>query len=274
MSKSAKSANDILGNSEPKCPKKPKESKKYCLTLNNWTEEELNTMEQSAEKNKFKYLFGKEIGEKCGTPHLQGFILMPSKHSITATNKLLGCIRNHLTPMNGSIKHNVDYCTKGGNWVTNMSEYKMKKPLKLITTLKPWMIEIEELNKTEPDGRSIYWYWENIGGVGKSQFCKYMYVKYQSLVIQGGKLADIMNILFNTNMDDVNMVIIDVPRKNGNKISYGAVECILNGMITNTKYETGIKVFNPPHVVVFSNFEPDTDDTLSADRWKIKKITN
>lgn len=72
-------------------------------------------------------------------------------------------------------------------------------------------------------------------------------------------------------MNDVTMLIIDVPRNNGNNISYSAVECILNGMITNTKFETGVKVFNAPHVVVFSNYEPDTEK-LSEDRWSIKKI--
>jgi hypothetical protein len=58
---------------------------------------------------------------------------------------------------------------------------------------------------------------------------------------------------------------------NQNKVSYSSIECIKNGMITNTKYETGFKVFNPPHVVVFSNFPPD-EEKLSADRWNIKEI--
>ena len=42
-------------------------------------------------------------------------------------------------------------------------------------------------------------------------------------------------------------------------------------MICNTKYETGMKLFNSPHLIVFSNFYPDTDK-LSADRWKIALI--
>jgi len=91
------------------------------------------------------------------------------------------------------------------------------------------------------------------------------------LVIQGGKMADIMNIIFNTNMDKINNMFIDIPRNNGNKVSYNSIECILNGMITNTKYETGTKVFNPPNIFVFSNFMPDTS-SLSKDRWKIYTI--
>ena len=77
-----------------------------------------------------------------------------------------------------------------------------------------------------------------------------MYIKHKCLVIQGGKLADIINIIYNVNMDEVNCLIIDVPRKNKNKVSYTAIECILNGMITNTKFETGIKVLIPEYCYI------------------------
>ena len=72
-------------------------------------------------------------------------------------------------------------------------------------------------------------------------------------------------------MNAIRMVLIDVPRNLKNNVSYSAIECILNGMITNTKYETGLKVFNPPHVVVFSNYYP-VMDKLSMDRWKIMEL--
>jgi len=100
-----------------------------------------------------------------------------------------------------------------------------------------------------------------------------MYVKHKAITIQGGKLADIMNIVFNLNMDECRMLLIDIPRNNLNHVSYSAIECILNGMITNTKYETGVKVFNPPHVVCLSNFDPDLDK-LSEDRWNVIEIVD
>jgi hypothetical protein len=43
-------------------------------------------------------------------------------------------------------------------------------------------------------------------------------------------------------------------------------------MICNTKYETGVKVFNSPHIFVFANFPPDKPDELSNDRWIIKEL--
>lgn len=72
---------------------------------------------------------------------------------------------------------------------------------------------------------------------------------------------------------DVEIIILDVPRANGNNISYKSLEEIKNGIICNTKYETGSKLINPPHIVVFSNSEPDIDQ-FSNDRWEIFQIVN
>jgi len=270
---SAVSAVDTLVGGNTKTPTTKKEVKKFCLTLNNWNEEEVNNIVKIAVSVlKCEYILGYEIGE-CGTPHIQGFLLLDKKKSWDSVHKSLNNKRIHLECAKGSIKENIAYCTKDNNFITNIKGLKRRDPLKIITDLYPWQSEIVELLKTEPDGRTVHWYWENTGGAGKSAFCKYMFVNHNVLVIQGGRLCDIMNILFNYNCDNLRMIIIDIPRRNGNKISFAAVECILNGMITNTKYETGVKVFNPPHLVVFSNFEPDTIH-MSIDRWRITEIIN
>ena len=70
-------------------------------------------------------------------------------------------------------------------------------------------------------------------------------------------------------MVKTNLVVFDLPRNNGNKISYSALESIKNGLIVNTKYETGSKLFNSPHIIVFSNMQPDVT-AMSGDRWVIK----
>jgi hypothetical protein len=67
------------------------------------------------------------------------------------------------------------------------------------------------------------------------------------------------------------MVIIDLPRSSrGNKV-YEAIESLKDGIITSQKYRGKTIVFNSPHVVVFSNREPDRKK-LSADRWDIRYI--
>ena len=69
------------------------------------------------------------------------------------------------------------------------------------------------------------------------------------------------------------VIVIDVPRDNGNTVSYKAIEQIKNGMICNTKYETGMKLFNSPHIIIFANMPPE-EHKLSADRWKIFEISS
>jgi len=238
---------------------------KYDFVWNNFKKDELDNIKIVLIKLCKRYIWGEEIGES-GTPHLQGFMDLKKKMRITELKKYFplfhfGECRNEPAL--------IEYCQKDG---CNIQSFGFPKPIKTLSLdqLYDWELKILELLKTEPDGRKVNWYYETKGNFGKSSFCKYLHIKHNCLVIQGGKLADIMNIIFNTNMDNVQSIVIDVPRVNKNKVSYASLECILNGMITNTKYETGTKVFNPPHVIIFSNYAPDCDeDILSADRWNI-----
>ena len=99
-----------------------------------------------------------------------------------------------------------------------------------------------------------------------------MCVKYNTLYLSGGKYSDIMNLVFNQNMNSCRGILIDIPRANKGQISYASLESIKNGMVCNTKYETGVKIFNSPHLFVFANFPPTKPEELSADRWKIFQI--
>lgn len=252
------------GNTDTSIASKDSSSPKYVwdFVLNNWSEEEYCSILNVCKDIGKKYIISKEVGLQ-GTHHLQCYISLKKKLRKKQLIELFGKRVSFRPARNEDAL--IEYCRKDGDYV----QYGFPKPIKIISELKEWQKNIENIVFNEPDGRSVYWYYDTVGGKGKSAFCKYMYVKHNALVIQGGKLADIMNIIFNYNMDNCNMIIIDVPRNNGNKISYNAVECILNGMITNTKFETGVKVFNPPHVVVFSNYEPEYS-SLSLDRWIVK----
>lgn len=171
--------------------------------------------------------------------------------------------------------HNVsDYANKNDPSYDGVARgsWGFPKPIKVITELYAWQIEIEKLCATEPDDRKIYWFWESKGGIGKSQFIKYMVVKHKALLCQGGKHTDIINLVFNCNMDETSIVFFDIPRANKGHISYSSLECIKNGMVCNTKYETGVKVFNTPHLIVFANFPPEDESMLSNDRWVIREL--
>lgn len=49
-----------------------------------------------------------------------------------------------------------------------------------------WEFEILKLIETRPDYRALYWYWEPIGGVGKTSFAKYLCVKHNAIMVGGG----------------------------------------------------------------------------------------
>lgn len=262
----------LNGNTNFSKPQEVKEKKQcnkmkfWFFTLNNYTEDDIKEIVPKFNDICKRYNFQEEVGKE-GTKHLQGTIELKVKMRWTEF-KLNNKIHWEKTR---NIDKAFEYCikedTKAGRvWIH-------PKPIKIISNLYPWQVEIRDLFLTEPDGRTCYWYFEEKGGAGKSSFCKYMYIKHKAITIQGGKLADVMNIIFNLDMNEVKMIIIDIPRNNGNNISYSSVECILNGMITNTKFETGVKVFNPPHVVCFANCLPD-DSKLSRDRWVIKNISD
>jgi len=274
---SSNSSSGFLGNTANQKPKQPSGVVKYCFTLNNYKSNEIINITEHLKKFCYKFLFQTEIG-LCNTDHLQGSFWLNKKMRITEFKQWpYGMGKAHYEAMKNE-QAAINYCNKTDNTLLYFPAGKrvnwgFPAEINILSTLFSWQEDVKNKAMGAPDGRTIHWIFETTGGVGKSAFCKYMYVKHNSLVIQGGKLADIMNIIFNTNMDKVNSMFIDVPRNNGNKISYNAVECILNGMITNTKYETGTKVFNPPNIFVFSNFMPDTS-CLSKDRWKIYNIKN
>jgi len=267
MPKNSSNSSGENGNTKHSTPKKSQVSPsvKWCFTYNNYPINYHSMIDPILKENCKKFVYGEEVGES-GTPHLQGSIWLKTK---MRPDQLKLDKKIHWEKMRNE-EASIKYCQKD----SKVTIHGFPKPIKILNELRKWQADIENLIiNNEPDGRTINWYWEATGGTGKSSFCKYMFVKHGTLIIQGGKLADISNIIFNSNMDEITAVVIDIPRVNSNKVSYAAIECILNGMITNTKYETGVKVFNPPHVVVFANDPPETE-SLSKDRWKVTEISN
>lgn len=137
--------------------------------------------------------------------------------------------------------------------------------------LYDWQKDIIEIIKAPADDRKVFWYWSVRGNVGKSQFVKHLCMNYNAILLTKGKYNDICNLIFKANMIMNNIVVFDLPRNNGNSISYDAIESIKNGMITNMKYETGFVCFPSPHILVFAN-EPPDECKLSADRWIITEL--
>lgn len=269
-----------VGNTETTPASKKSDKKQisqrlnWFFTFNNYPEDAIDALDACFREICTDWIFQEEIGEKCGTPHLQGNIRLKKSMRFTEFSPDL---RIHWEPTR-LVVNAKNYCNKdstrkpggqvrfGGGWIP-------KKELKIIEPTHPWQREVINLIQyTEPDDRKVYWYWSEKGGVGKSSLAKYLIHKFKALFIDEGKKADIMNLIFHADMDRDNCaVVIDIPRANGDKVSYKSIESIKNGCIYSPKYEGGYKLFNSPHVICFANCEPDYEQ-LSSDRWVVKQI--
>jgi len=237
--------------------------KDWVFTLNNYTTEEVESLGKLF-GSIGSYIYGFEVGDE-GTPHLQGFIKLHTKMRLNEMKDINKRIHWEVKGKFSTMKQAEDYCKKEGNWVSNYLE-----ELKLIAP-RDWQLDVLKIIEAPADERKIYWFWETVGNVGKSSLCKYICAKHKGIYIDEGKKCDIINIIFNCDITSKSVIVIDIPRSNGNKISYKAIEQIKNGMICNTKYETGMKLFNSPHVLIFANEAPD-ESKLSADRWSIRNL--
>lgn len=248
-------------------------SKKWTLTAyNNEIETLLNAIPNDP-KIKY-YALGNELCPQTNKKHLQGFIetyekMRPLEHFKTKDT--------HWEKAKGDNDSNLKYCTKGGDYITNMKfEKPVREPLKdpmepHLGNLRPFQKEIVEIIKGPVDDRKIYWYWEETGHVGKSYFTKHLCMKYRALAINGQKKDIMFAVTEWLKVEDLKICIYDIPRKQGNKVSYSLVEEIKNGLFFSGKYESGMTMFNSPHLIVFSNSPPDTSN-LSEDRWVVKEI--
>lgn len=264
-----------LGNTLPKSRSTSK-GRRWCLTLNNYTDEEFNNLVSCLEQRNSKYILGKEIGEN-GTPHIQGYFEVKNPISFNSIKKINE--RIHLEKAKGNQKQNIEYCSKEENFVTNFENEESEIQLilkKYYTniTWKPWQQQILNLLETEPDERSIYWVYDEKGNVGKSFLAKYIDIKYDA-VIASGKKNDIFNQIaeyYEERKKYPQTVICDIPRCTEEKfISYAALEAIKNGHIYSGKYTGKKMIFLNPHVIVFSNSLPSRNK-FSEDRVKLIEI--
>lgn len=243
----------------------------WFFTFNNYTSDDIETLETFFDNFCHKYCFQEEIGE-AGTPHLQGIMSLHKRSRWSEFGLPQGIHWEKPINLTKAYKYCCKNDTRIAGTLPHVKNYVYEAPLKIINILKPWMVEIIDIVSKPANDRKVHWRWETIGGVGKSSFAKYLCHKYKAIYIDEGKKSDIINLIYKLKtINENSIIVIDIPRDNGNKVSYKAIEQIKNGMICNTKYETGMRLFNSPHIIIFSNYVPE-EAKLSADRWDIKQI--
>lgn len=91
-------------------------AKNWCFTLNNYNENELESIRKTKDSEICKYIiFGKEVRES-GTPHLQGYIGLSCTKRASGVKQLLGSTRVHLEIARGTPKQASEYCKKDGDF--------------------------------------------------------------------------------------------------------------------------------------------------------------
>jgi len=243
--------------------------RKYIYTLNNPSENDKFSLEQIILRAKIS-VYQLEQG-KNGTPHFQGYLEFENPVSWEKLKREMP--RAHIEICKDS-KASIAYCQKiegriEGPWIKGI-----RTPPKTIENLRDWQKNVIEIIKTKSDDRSIHWYFDENGGIGKTTLAKYICLNFNALYLSG-KAADakytVANWLNENPEKNLDVIIFDFVRSNEEYISYEALEAIKNGIFCSTKYECKMVIFDSPHVIVFANFLPDIEK-LSKDRWVITTL--
>lgn len=255
---------DAGGNTGTPAKKRQSQYLYWCFTYNNY--DNVERLEQIFKHECKWYVFQEEIGKE-GTPHLQGTICLKARQRMTELKKLNEKIHWESTK---SVSGSLIYCNKIETKAGKVYSYGIDLPEELdLEEPRGWQLEVLEIIKSKPDKRTIHWFWEPIGNVGKTTLCKYLVAKHDALMLTG-KSNDMYHML-SKYPQKRKIIIIDVPRSSQDYINYGALEQIKNGLVFSGKYEGCQLVFNCPHVICFAN-EPPSTSQMSSDRWNIVKI--
>lgn len=162
-------------------------------------------------------------------------------------------------------KHSVVYAKYKGFVMEYVVDNTPAKPIPAYQ-LHEWQTDLLEKLQHEPDDRTIIFIVDATGNNGKTWFAHWYASKHKDCqVICPGKRADMAYIL----RTDIRVLILDAPRsKQGEFIQYDFLEDVKNGYIFSSKYESSIKQFKSPHLVVLMNEAPDLTK-LSPDRFDI-----
>lgn len=291
----------------------------WCFTINNYTDNDIVTL-QALYPDTVKYIvFGREVGEN-NTPHLQGYLHCINKKEFNSIKKLMPTA--HIEKIKGTPLEASTYCKKDGNftelgelpnakggpqkrtdllelannWRTNKSHTLLKdeptwyimmarikeqvmqeeaealfaKVKQRYETVQLYKWQQQMTNKLQKpvDPRAVYWLYDYEGNTGKSWYSRFLVAHHNAIRLENGKNTDIK---FAYNGQSI--VVFDFSRTIMGRVNYEAIESIKNGIFFNSKYQSGMKIFDSPHVICLANFEPDLTK-LSSDRWHVKMIHN
>ena len=154
-------------------------------------------------------------------------------------------------------------------------------------TWRPWQQTVLQIADGPVQNRKVHVIVDQTGNTGKSFLAKYLMISKGALTMDAVSKRD-MAYIFLQRIDSghsVPIVCIDIARSivgsglqehlpnTAMTAVWNFVESLHNGSIVNTKYESKIRVFDQPHVFLFTNHPIDVNEyTLSRDRWHIMNL--
>lgn len=129
-----------------------------------------------------------------------------------------------------------------------------------------WQEHVINFLDTPPDNRTVHWFCDLKGGSGKSDLTNWLCSHRSCFVADTCSHKDIAHAY-----DSQRIVVFDLSRSKEDLVPYATMESFKNGRIFSGKYQSRMKTFDVPHVVVFANYMPEKE-ALSADRWDIIEI--
>lgn len=268
-SNSSNSSNEGGNTITPSITKKKQISpaKRWCFTLNNYTELDISSIVPQIKTLCNIAIVAKEVGQS-GTPHLQGYLEFKTKCRPKSrfTNRI------HWEKCKGNREENITYCRKDNNILLMLG---IDKPYTIELDLYEWQKQIVKVLDGPINDRYLYWYWEETGCAGKTTFCKWIYTHYDDVVVLSGKAADMKHgiVQFKETTGRLpKIILIDMPRStNLDFLSYQGIEEVKDMFFFSGKYEGGMICGAPPHLIIFSNEEPNYSK-CSADRWMVTEL--
>lgn len=253
--------------------KQPSPQKQYCLTYFG-DSTAISSLADLLIEDCVKFIGQEEVCPTTKRLHLQAGVWFKKRYRLTQL-KTLYPDTCHWEPMKNGFATEA-YCKKsdtctGRRWEKDIKETpKLVEPYDPIREMGPykWQQDLLDVVLEEPDPRAIYWYWEETGHTGKTLFCRHLCLNHNAVLV-GGRGQDSLYAIAELKVDP-KIVLINFPRDT-TEPCYNAIEAIKDGIFFTSKYKSGMKIFNPPHVVVFSN-APPMERMLSRDRWRIHEI--
>lgn len=137
----------------------------------------------------------------------------------------------------------------------------------------PMQQSIIDKCKTLADDRSVNCIVNPGGKMGKTFIAMFLQVHgIGTYVPQFENAKELMRLCFA--MPKKGIYFIDLPRatsKSNECALYAGIEQLKAGLVYDDRYKYRQVIFEPPHVFVFTNHEPD-QTMLTGDRWKIMRV--